>query len=254
VTENDQFIFLSVYENNISIGIPIKMLIYRCDLYDLCNQCQSRLTCSWCQGKCLSKKVSQCSTDSACLSLKIEEFSPKILPMNGETIVTIYLNELIKNEIVQITLADIPCLIIKSSNQIECQSGKSNSSRQGQISIQLKNSIFIFSKQIIEYRQSSIISFNPLIVYEFGGQILHINGNNLIIGNNQQIFIGKSQCLTIKQTITNVLTCRLPSMLSGFYNVTVLIDNKTILNNGINLKVTPNPIVQDINPIVSFAR
>jgi hypothetical protein len=93
-----------------------------------------------------------------------------------------------------------------------------------------------------------------LIVYEFGGQILHITGNNLIIGNYQQIFIGHSQCLTIKQTITNVLTCRLPSVSSGFYNVTVVIDNRAILNNGIVLRITPNSVVQDINPIITFAR
>ncbi|CAF3223445.1 unnamed protein product, partial [Rotaria sp. Silwood2] len=106
---------------------------------------------------------------------------------------------------------------------------------------------------LIQYTQSSINSFNPIIVYEFGGQILNIIGNNLIIGNRQQIFIGNFQCLTIKQTITNTLTCRLPSMLSGSYNVTIIIDNKTIINNGNLLKVTPNPIVQDINPIISFA-
>jgi hypothetical protein len=112
----------------------------------------------------------------------------------------------------------------------------------------------LFSKQFIEYRSSSIISFTPLIVYEFGGQILHIHGNNLILGNSQQIFLGNIQCMTIKQTITNGLTCRLPSIASGFYNVTVVIDYQTILNNGIILNVTPNPIVQDINPLVSFAR
>jgi hypothetical protein len=254
IKENDEIIYLSIYENNISIGIPIKLFIYRCDLYDSCDKCQSRLTCSWCQGKCLSKKENQCSINSLCTSLKIKGFSPKILLLNGETHVTIYLNEILIDAISEITLADVPCLIIKTSNRIECQSNKSNSSRQEPIKIYFRNSIILFSKEFIEYRQSSIITFNPLIVYEFGGQILHITGNNLIIGNYQQIFIGHSQCLTIKQTITNVLTCRLPSISSGFYNVTVLIDNRTILNNGILLRITPNPVVQDIHPIITFAR
>lgn len=100
----------------------------------------------------------------------------------------------------------------------------------------------------------SIISFNPLIIYEFGGQILHFIGNNLLIGNEQKIFIENYQCIQIKPTIINVLTCQLPSIPPGFYNVTIIIDKKTILNNGISLKVTPNPIVQDINPLISFVR
>ncbi|CAF3473695.1 unnamed protein product [Rotaria socialis] len=253
INENDQTIYLSLYENNISIGSSIKMFIYRCDLYDSCDECQSRLTCSWCQGKCITKTDSQCLTNSPCTSLKIKDFSPKKLPLNGETLVTIYLNELITDEILEITLADIPCLNIKSTKRIECQSKRSNSSRLGPIKIHFKNSIILFSKEYIQYCQSSLVSFNPTIVYEFGGQILHITGNNLIIGNQQRVFIGNFQCITIKQTITNVLTCRLPLILSGSYNVTVIIDNKTVLNNGFILKITPQPLVEDINPKISFA-
>jgi hypothetical protein len=98
-----------------------------------------------------------------------------------------------------------------------------------------------------------IFCFVFQIVYEFGGQILHIQGNNLIIGNAQQIFMGNIQCVAIKQTMNNELACRLPSMSSGFYNTTVRIDKQTALSNGIRLQVTPNPVVQDINPLVSFA-
>ncbi|CAF3772782.1 unnamed protein product [Rotaria magnacalcarata] len=253
INENDQIIYLSLYENNISIGSSIKMFIYRCDLYDSCDECQSRLTCSWCQGKCITRTDSQCLTNSPCTSLKIKDFSPKKLPLYGETLVTIYLNELITDEVLEITLADIPCLNIKSTRRIECQSKKSDSSRLGPIKIHFKNSIILFSKEYIQYCQSSLISFNPMIVYEFGGQILHITGNNLIIGNQQRVFIGNFQCITIKQTITNVLTCRLPLILSGSYNVTVIIDNKTVLNNGFTLKITPQPLVEDINPKISFA-
>ncbi|UJR35034.1 hypothetical protein I4U23_027810 [Adineta vaga] len=249
----DQLFYLSIYENNISIGNPIKVNLYRCDLYDSCDQCQLRSTCSWCQGKCFTKQENQCLQDSLCTSLKIQDFSPKILPLYGETLVIIDLNENLNEKISEITLADIPCLIIQTSNRIQCQSNPSNSSRKGFIKIQLENSISIFSKQSIEYRRSTIHSFNPLIVYEFGGQILQINGNNLLIGNLQEILIGNTQCLIIKQTNRNSLTCRLPSVSSGFYNMTIIIDKKTILNNGIQLKVTPNPIVQDINPINSFA-
>ncbi|CAF1643535.1 unnamed protein product, partial [Adineta ricciae] len=251
--KNEQLLSLSIYENNIPIGIPIKMFVYRCDLYESCDQCQSRSTCSWCQGKCFSNKETQCFQDSACTSLKIRDFSPKVLPLNGETIVTIDLNEDLHKKILEITLADIPCLITTISNRIECRANPSNSSRQGLIKIQFESLITIFSKEFIEYRRPTINSFHPVIVYEFGGQMFQILGNNLLIGNSQQIFIGNSQCLTMKQTNLNALTCRLPSLSSGFYNVTVIIDRKTILNNGIYLKITPNPIVQDINPINSFA-
>jgi hypothetical protein len=254
INTNDQLIYLSVYQNNISIGLPIKMILYHCENYDSCERCQSRKTCSWCQGKCSSTKMKQCSSNSPCTSLKIEDFSPKILPIYGETIVKISLNEFINEKIIEITLADIPCSIIQSKNSIECQSNKSNSSRQGQIKITFQNSIILLSKELIEYRLPSITSINPLIVYEFGGQILHIHGKNLLIGNSQQIFIGNVQCVTIKQTINSDLTCRLPSISSGVYNVTVRIDKQMILNNGIRLQVTPNPVVQDVNPLVSFAR
>lgn len=254
ITENDQITYLSIYENDISIGIPIKMFIYQCNLYDSCDKCQLRSACSWCQGRCSSKSSDQCLIDSPCTSLKIKDFSPKKIPLNGETIVKIYLNEIITDDIIEITLAEIPCLIIKSTNRIECQSTKSNSSRQGSIKIHFKNSIILFSKEFIHYCQPSIISFYPRIVYEYGGQILHITGNNLIIGNNQKIFIDNLQCITIKQTTINVLTCRLPTISPGLYNITILIDNKTILNNGFKLQVTPNPVIKDINPFLSFAR
>lgn len=254
ISSNNETIYLSIYENNISIGIPIKMYLYRCDLFDSCNQCQSYKTCSWCQGKCLTRTSNQCLNNSPCTSLKIEDFSPKILPLNGETLVKIYLNELINVKIIEITLADIPCQLIKYENHIQCLSKQINSSRQGLIKISFENFIIIFSKQFIEYRLSSIISINPLIIYEFGGQILQINGKNLIIGNFQQIFIGNFQCLILKQIKTDNLTCRLPSITSGFYNITIAIDKQTILNSGMILQVTPNPIVQDINSLTSFAR
>jgi hypothetical protein len=95
-SSNDQLINLFVYQNNISIGIPIKLFIYQCNLYDSCDICQSRLKCSWCQGECSSNK---CLTNDQCTSLRIQDFSPKILPLGGETLVTIDLNELIGNKI-----------------------------------------------------------------------------------------------------------------------------------------------------------
>ncbi|CAF4869281.1 unnamed protein product, partial [Rotaria sp. Silwood2] len=187
-----------------------------------------------------------------CTSLYIKDFSPKLIPLNGKTIINIYLNEYINEKIIEILLVNIPCLLINSSNIIQCQSQLSNSSRKGQISIRFSNSIYILSKENIEYCQSSIISINPNIVYEFGGQILHINGQNLFIGNEQKIFIDNYQCIQIKQTLLNTLSCRLPSMISKIYNITFKIDHQ-VINIEQKLKVTPNPIVQDIDPTLSFA-
>ncbi len=253
INENNQIIYLTIYQNNILIGNPIEMFIYRCDFYDSCDQCNLRRKCSWCQGRCLSKLTNNCSISEQCTSLRIKNFSPKIIPLNGKTIITIDLNENFKEKIIEILLADIPCIIIDSINRIQCQSQPSNSSRIGQISIRFSNLIYILSKNVIEYRQTRIISINPTIVYEFGGQILHINGENLFIGNEQKIFIGNYQCLQIKQTLENLFSCRLPSIIPGIYNITIQIDNQ-IINTKQILKVTPNPIVQDIDPTISFAR
>ncbi|CAF2390973.1 unnamed protein product [Rotaria sp. Silwood2] len=250
--ENEQINFLNIYQNNILIGNPIKMFIYRCDLYDTCRKCSLRSKCSWCQGRCLTKSINKCLINEKCTSLYIKDFSPKLIPLNGKTIINIYLNEYINEKIIEILLVNIPCLLINSSNIIQCQSQLSNSSRKGQISIRFSNSIYILSKENIEYCQSSIISINPNIVYEFGGQILHINGQNLFIGNEQKIFIDNYQCIQIKQTLLNTLSCRLPSMISKIYNITFKIDHQ-VINIEQKLKVTPNPIVQDIDPTLSFA-
>lgn len=253
VNENNQKLFLTIYQNDILIGNPIEMFIYRCNLHDSCDQCNLREKCSWCQGQCLSKLINKCLINEQCTSLRIKDFSPKIIPLNGQTIITIYLNEYFKETILEILLADIPCIIRNSSNIIQCQSQLTNSSRTGLISIRFSNSIYILSKNIIEYRQTSIISINPMLVYELGGQILHINGQNLFIGNEQKVFIENFQCLQIKQTLSNNLSCRLPSINPGIYNITLQIDNQ-IINLEQKLKVTSNPIVQDIDPTVSFAR
>jgi hypothetical protein len=253
--KNNQIIYLTIYQNDVLIGNPIEMFIYRCDLYDSCDQCHLRKKCSWCQGRCLSKIRNKCLINEQCTSLRIKDFSPKIIPLDGKTIITIYLNEYFKENILEILLIDIPCLILNSStNIIQCQSQSSNSSRKGQISIHFSNSIYILSKIEIEYRQARINSINPIIVYELGGQILHINGQNLLIGNKQKIFIENYQCIKIEQIIlSNNLSCRLPSIIPGIYNITIQIDNQ-IINTEQKLKVTPNPIVQDIDPTISFAR
>ncbi len=136
---------------------------------------------------------------------------------------------------------------------IQCEAGPANSSRKGQIGVRFSNGIYILSKEGVEYRQPSMSSIHPTIVYELGGQTLQINGENLLVGNEQKIFIGNYQCLQIEQTFPNSLSCRLPAINSGVYNVTVLIDNQMV-NVEQKLKVTPNPVVQDIDPTISFAR
>ncbi|CAF1246640.1 unnamed protein product [Rotaria magnacalcarata] len=250
--ENEQIVFLTVHQNNILIGNPIKMFIYRCDLYDTCDKCNLRSKCSWCQGRCLTNSINKCLINEQCTSLRIVDFSPKSIPLNGRTIINILLNEHINEEIIEILLADIPCLLINSSNIIQCQAIVSNYSRKGHISVQFSNSIYILSKEYIEYCQSSINSITPNIVYEVGGQILYLSGKNLFIGNEQTIFIGDYRCLQLKQISLNNLSCQLPPMASRIYNITLKID-KQLLNVEQNLKVTPNPIVEDIDPTISFA-
>ena len=248
---NNQTINLTVYQNEIPIGLPKTLHFYRCDALDSCEQCQFHSNCSWCDGKCSTNtKYSSCLRNVQCTSWRIEDFSPRILPINGGTIVQIFFNQFISEKIIEITLSDISCSIFKSGNPTECQSNKSNSSRQGLIKISFENSIILHSQQSIEYRQSSFISFHPSIAYEFGGQILRISGNDLTIGHSRELFIGNHPCPLINQS----LICRLPSISSGFYNLTVRIDQQTIVTNEIPFHVTPNPIIEDISPLTSFAR
>ena len=251
--ENDQMVSLTVHDDGLSMGVPIDMVLYRCDLYDSCDQCRARSKCSWCQGVCSSARMKKCATDDQCTSLRIEDFTPKFIPLQGTTVITIYLNELINEKIVELSLADVPCLVINVSNIIQCQSQPVNASRQGPVRIRFASTIVLLSRESIAYRQPAIISINPKITYEFGGQTLYFQGENLSIGNKQKISIGNYQCLEIKQTQANVLACRLPSMLSGLYNISVKIDNH-LIGTDEKLRVTPNPSVQDIDPTISFAR
>lgn len=251
--ENEQIIFLTVYQNDILIGNSIKMFIYRCDLYDTCNKCNIRSKCTWCQGRCLTKSTDHCLIKEQCTSLRIQDFSPKLIPLNGQTIVNIYLNEFINEDIMEILLVDIPCLLINSSNIVQCQAQISNSIRKGKISIRFSNSIYILSKEFIEYCEPSIISINPNVVYEFGEQNIYIYGKNLLIGKERNLFIGNYQCSQLKEISLNNLSCRLPSMISKIYNLTLKIDNE-LINIGQSLKVTPKPIVEDIDPTISFSR
>lgn len=245
---HNQSMNLTVYENEIRIGIPKILHFYRCDRFDSCEICQWHSACSWCEGQCSANH--SCPRNTQCISWKIEDFFPKILPMNGGTIVKIFFNELISENIMEMTLADLRCSIIKLGNPVECQSIRSNSTRQGLIKISFANSIILHSKQSIEYRRASIRTFHPTIAYEFGGQVIQVIGNDLLIGNSQEIFIGNVRCPLINQN----LTCRFPSISSGLYNLTVRIDQQTILTNEIPIRVTPNPIVEDISPLTSFAR
>ena len=251
--QNEQNVFLTIYKNNILIGLPLKMFIYRCDFYDTCDKCNLRLKCSWCQARCSLKSINQCLVDEQCTSLRIKDFTPKLIPLNGKTIVKIYLNEHFNENIIEIFLAGVPCLVTHSLNVITCQSQTSNSTRKGPISIRFSKSIFILSKEEIEFCQSSIISINPTIVYESGGQILHISGRNLFIGNERKIFIGDYQCLQIREIFSNILSCRLPPIRPNIYNITLKIDHQ-IVNGGKSLRVTPKPIIENVNPTNSFAR
>ena len=91
------------------------------------------------------------------------------------------------------------------------------------------------------------------MIYRFGGQILHIYGENLLIGNEQNVFIGNYQCMKIQQTFTNILSCRSSSMRPDIYPIMIKIDNQRIHSEQ-QLLVTPNPVIEDIDPTNTFAR
>lgn len=252
--QNEQNVVLNVYQNDIALGRPISLLIYRCDFYDRCDQCSQRSTCQWCEGRCQNKRRKICSNNEKCSSFHIVDFSPKILSFRGETIVTIYFNENLQENLLDLTLADVPCRIVNISNDvIRCRSTSIDSERRGKIRLRFQNSIFLLSKETIEFRQPIVKTIEPKRIYENGGQILHLNGENLFIGNQQKVFIGNFQCVPTKSIGTNIFTCRLPPMTSGIYNLTMLIDDERIPIEE-TFVVTPNPSVQDVDPTVSFAR
>ena len=251
--ENHRAVFLTIHQNEILIGQPLELFIFRCDFYQSCDQCHARQQCSWCQGRCSTKSMDKCSINEQCTSLIIKNFSPKIIPLNGKTIISFDLNEDLKEKILEIRLIDQPCLLMNSSNRIQCQASVSNRSKKGQISIRLTNSIYLLSKDEIEYRQPLIISINPRITYQSSGRFLHLHGENFFMGNEQKIILGNSVCPMMKSTFPNTLSCRLPSILPGIYNITLQIDEQIIPGEQ-TLKITGNPLVQDIDPTVSFAR
>lgn len=188
-------------------------------------------------------------------SIEIDDFSPKHLPIAGETIVQIKLNRISINKIIRITLADVPCLILNFTKDIFCQSNQSSSSRIGLIQIHFENSSVVSSKDQIEYRQLKISAIDPTVAYQYPGRSLHLYGENFLLGNLQEIFLGSYQCSIIERITMNNITCRLPKLAAGSYHLTVLIDKKPIENpNEILLKVTENPTIEDIYPLTSFAR
>lgn len=250
--ENNQAVALNVYQNHISLGRPLTLFIYRCDLYQSCDQCQSRSNCHWCQGRCSSTRQRSCSINEQCTSLRLEDFSPKILPLRGETLVTIRLNEHLQEKISDVSLADIPCRVINVTNVILCRAQSINAPRQGPISLRLANSVFLLSREPIEYRSSNIQSISPKFVYEVGGQVLQLQGENLFIGNEQTLLIGSAPCRSIRSTSSNRYSCRLPPMISGIYNISFQQDQHVIVTEE-KLTVTPNPSIQDIDPTISFA-
>ena len=252
--ESNQSIYLSVYSNDRPLGRSIRMFLSRCDLLSTCEQCQKQMQCSWCQDQCFSRSEKRCSNNELCSSLRIKNVFPKRLPLGGETIVTIEFNELISHEVDHVTVANLPCSIIEVSARVTCRSNRSATSRQGPVEIRFRNSMTLRSKDSIEYRTSSIHSVNPKIAFEFGGQILHLSGKNLLIGNEQEIFVGHVLCATIPSTMANVLSCQLPALSSGIYNITLRLDKQTMIRSNDLFQVTPNPIVQDIYPTISFAR
>ena len=252
--ESNQSIYLSVYNNNRPLGRSIRMFLSRCDLFSTCEQCRKQMQCSWCQEQCFSRSEKPCSNEELCSSLRIKNFFPKRIPLGGETMVTIEFNELISHEVEHVTLADLRCSIIEVSNRVACRSNQSTTSRQGPVEIRFRNSMTLRSKDSIEYRTSSIHSVNPKIAFEFGGQILHLAGKNLLIGNEQEIFVGHVPCVTMQSTVANALSCQLPALSSGIYNITLRLDKQTMILSNDLFQVTPNPIVQDIYPTISFAR
>ena len=247
--ENDQPVSFNVYQNHISLGRALTLFIYRCDLYPSCERCQSRPNCHWCQGRCSS---SPCPSNEQCTSLRLKDFFPKILPLHGESLLTIELNEVLTETIVDVSLADIPCRVINVSKIILCRAQPVNGPRQGLISLRLANSVFLLSQQTIEYRTTILQSISPKFVYEAGGQVLHLQGENLLSGNDQVLLIGHVPCPALKPSSSTRYSCRVPAMISGMFNISFQQDRQ-VLTMEEKLVVTPNPSIQDIDPTVSFA-
>ena len=251
--ENNQPISLTIHQNDVLIGQSLDLFIFRCDFYESCDQCNAREQCFWCRGRCSMKTNEKCSINEQCTSLRMTDFYPKIIPCNGKTIITIDFNEDLPETIVEIRLIDQLCSItMNSSKRIQCQATISNTSKKGQISIQLTNSIYILSKDSIEYRQPLIMSITPRITYQSSERLIHLHGENLLLGNERKILLGNFPCLIIKSSLLNSLSCRLPMIRPGVYNITLHVDEQ-IVSSEQTLKITGNPLVQDIDPTVSFA-
>jgi len=188
-------------------------------------------------------------------SIEIEDFHPKIVSIDVETVVRIRLNRKINEKISGIRLADVNCRVLNVTEEIFCRSDKSNSSKIGSIEIDFDDSMRISSKDSIAFQQSKIFSIEPTVIYQSSPIILHIFGENLLIGSSQAIFFGDFQCFHLKQRTTTNFTCEFSANSVGTYNLTLFIDQKSIENtNGFTLRVKSKPIIEDIYPLASFAR
>ena len=245
---------LKIYENDVLIGLPKTISIYRCEAIESCDSCYKSLICSWCQGKCIPKQFNSCSIVDQCISVKIQDFFPKRIPIGGGTELSIFISEPIREDIHQISVADLPCSSVKITDHIRCFSSQSNYSRKGPIKIQFYSSITIISDNSVEYLKPKLDHLNTNRFYEFGGQVLELTGSNLEIGNDQMIFLNDHRCLPMNAREDHLLSCRLPAVSSGLYNVTLRFDKDTVIYSNMSISVTPNPVVRDIHPTTSFAR
>lgn len=56
----EEILILKFYEENVEIGNSLVFVVFRCENLDTSSKCQARSSCSWCDGRCSSKKINRC--------------------------------------------------------------------------------------------------------------------------------------------------------------------------------------------------
>ncbi|CAF4445994.1 unnamed protein product, partial [Didymodactylos carnosus] len=158
--------------------------------------------------------------------------------------------------VTEITLADIPCQIMRTDLQpiVQCFSGPSEYSRRGLVVVRLNSNITLVSKQSIVYSDPQIIDVKPSLSFQSGGILLHVYGNHLNIGSSQDLYINGDKLCPIQEKSEHLLTCLTPQLKSNrTYSIQIKFDNgTTTIVKYDAIKITPDPQIIDIDPTVSF--
>ncbi|CAF0887075.1 unnamed protein product, partial [Didymodactylos carnosus] len=270
LTSNEQIFELSLSLNvsdvnhdqrtiGIAVQPPVQLMLYRCDLYDTCQQCHQQPSCSWCQGHC-AKSIMCNNRREICTSLFIDDIQPLQIPVGGGSLITITLKSNQPEQqqvfVTEITLVNIPCQIVGTGPQlvIQCRSGSSNDSRRGLVVLRLNSNITLVSKQSIAYYDPQIVDVKPSLSFQSGGVLLHVYGSYLNIGSSQDLYINGDKLCPIQEKNEHLLTCLTPQLKPNqTYSIQIKFDNSTTTIVKYDaIKITPDPQIIDIDPTVSF--